>query len=379
MRLRDLQTPALILDREKLNKNMDQMATLIANRGVSLRPHLKTAKCATIAHMAMDKGAVGITVSTLSEAEYFFDNGLTNILYAVCITPNKFERISNLTTKGADIRIILDSVEMADTLATYATDNTCTFKVMIEVDSGGARTGVLAKSAALLEIATILHECRFLSLIGIMTHAGHAYGCKSKEEVIKIADEECRDTVLAANRIKAALKVETLETSIGSTPTAKMGKNLEGITEIRAGVYVFSDLFQEGLNCLPHDEIALSVLSNVISRNEDRNMAVIDAGGLALSKDRSTAASPIDKGYGLLCYENGQPMDPEVIITGVHQEHGELKSDGPLPQDNLTLGQLVRVLPNHACMTAAPYDRYYIVEGERDEILDQWSKLATKW
>jgi D-serine deaminase-like pyridoxal phosphate-dependent protein len=379
MRLKDLQTPALILDRSKLNHNMDKMAALMKSHGVALRPHLKTAKCATIAHMAMDKGAIGITVSTLSEAEYFFENGVNNILYAVCITANKLDRIKALTQKGADIKIILDTATMANIVCDYCDRHNTPFKVMVEVDTGGNRTGVSAQSDDLITIATLLHNNKFTTLVGVMTHAGHSYHCKTKKEIIPIAEEEYSLTLIAGDRIKEALGLEAIETSLGSTPTAMMAKTLKGITEVRAGVYVFSDLFQAGLEIQDQDDIAISVLSTVISRNTERNMAVIDAGGLALSKDRSTASSPEDKGYGLLCYENGDAMTPEVIITGVHQEHGELKLKTPLPNDNLHVGQLVRVLPNHACMTAAPYDTYYIVEGDSDEVIDQWGKLITNW
>ncbi|MDP8914699.1 MAG: hypothetical protein M3N39_14135, partial [Pseudomonadota bacterium] len=163
--------------------------------------------------------------------------------------------------------------------------------------------------------------------------------------------------------------------SAGSTPTAVHMHSGEGLTEIRAGVYMAGDLFQVGIGSQDVEDIAASVVATVISHKPERNQIVVDAGGLALSKDRSTAALPErDMGYGLVVDLEGRPAFGRLIVGGVHQEHGEIQGAEPLPFDRLPIGSRVRILPNHACMTTAAHDRYLITEGAK--IRAEWEKVG---
>ena len=164
------------------------------------------------------------------------------------------------------------------------------------------------------------------------------------------------------------------QVSVGSTPTALHAPSVEGITEVRPGVYMFNDLFQTALQSCGIDDIAVSVLATVISHDRLRNRLLIDAGGLALSKDRSTATTDHDAGYGRLMDVSGKERVGTLCVTDTHQEHGEITSDKPIPFDTLPIGSRVRVLPNHACMTAAMYGCYHVVDADGVTVKDIWPR-----
>lgn len=373
--LLELETPCLVADRSRIFANAERMRQRVAAHGVSLRPHLKTAKSAAIAAMAHGGRKGPVTVSTLREAEYFLDNGFQDISYAVAITPNKFARAVRLADAGADLKLLVADQGIARALAKFARDSGARLKVMLEIDSGEHRTGFLPDAAALITAARHVSSSANLDLQGVLTHGGHSYRCHSSAEIAAVAEQERRSLLAAKDRL-AEHGIEISVLSSGSTPTAVHGRNYEGITELRPGVYLAGDLFQAQLGCCTLDDIAVSVLATVITHDRDRNRLVIDAGGLALSKDRSTRNSPIDYGYGLLTRADGSRFDRDMIVAGVHQEHGEVHCDAPNAIKGLEPGSCVRVLPNHVCMTAASYDRYYVVAGNSTEIVEIWDKVS---
>ena len=194
---------------------------------------------------------------------------------------------------------------------------------------------------------------------GILAHAGHTYALSDAEKIADIAEAERAGAVHAAKRVRAA-GIPSPEVSVGSTPGALFARSLDGVTEMRPGVYMFMDLFQAGVGCCGLDDIALSVLSTVSNHRPAQGTAHIDAGALALSKDRSTQNQARDCGFGLVIDVRGSPF-PGMVIEAVHQEHGRLA--GAVPFEALPISSRVRVLPNHACMTAAMYERYAVVDG----------------
>lgn len=165
---------------------------------------------------------------------------------------------------------------------------------------------------------------------------------------------------------------------MGSTPTALHATSLRGVTEWRAGVYLVQDLFQAAVASCGLEDIALSGLATVISRDFERDRIVIDAGGLALSKDRSTAETAADAGYGLVVDISSAPSFGSLFVSNVHQEHGEIVGATPLPFDRLQLGAKVRVLPNHACMTATMYGAYHVVDGAARHVTARWSRTTAR-
>ena len=372
MLLSDLQTPCLIADLGKLRANATRMLERVRAHGVGLRPHLKTTKSVDMALLAHDGVRGPITVSTLKEAEYFAAHGFSDITYAVAVTPNKLSRAADLLVSGVELKLLVSGLAAGQALVEFSSP--VPFPVMLEVDSGEHRTGFLPDDDALLKTAKLLAESNGARCVGLLTHGGHSYHGRSIGDFQRVAAEE-RAALLAAQRRLSEIGLEQLVLSSGSTPTATFGTDFSGIDEIRPGVYLAGDLFQAQLGTVALEDIAVSVLASVIAHDPGRNKLMIDAGGLALSKDRSTAQAPVDQGYGLVVREDGSRIPGDPIVGGVHQEHGEVTSTAPLPFDALPVGSAVRVLPNHVCMTAAAYDRYHIVHGD-NRIVDEWTKVA---
>lgn len=371
MNMNDLQTPCLILDKRRLERNCIRMSARAKELGVALRPHMKTGKSAEIAMIATAGQPGGVTVSTLAEAEYLFGAGFPDILYAVCIPPSKLDRAAALSAKGAALKILIDSPEVAEAIAAHPGEH----KVMIEIDCGEHRTGVDQDRSRLLEIARILDGAKRATLAGVMTHAGHSYRGRTPDDMHAVAATE-RDAAVAAAEVIRADGITCDIVSVGSTPTALYVEHLEGVTEMRPGVYTLGDLFQAGIGSHAIEDIAACVVASVISHNKSRGTLMLDAGGIALSKDRSTQAlgESGDKGFGLLAdLTTGVPLDG-LIIRATHQEHGEVEVGDPAYYDRLPIGARVRVLPNHVCMTVAAYEAYAVFEEGTNEIVARWER-----
>ena len=376
MKLSELETPALILDRPRLAANIAAMSARMKDHGVDLRPHLKTAKSADVARLATAAHSGAITVSTLAEAAYFTRSGFRGITSAVGITPAKLPRVARLGRDGVRLAVITDSAEVAREIGRTA-DCGAGIGVFIKIDSGLGRAGISPDDPALIEIARALEDGPSAVLRGVLTHAGHSYGCATTAEIETVAEAERQAVVGAAERLGDA-GMACPEVSVGSSPTARFGRGFAGVTEVRPGVYMFQDAFQAGLGCCRLDDVALSVLAAVVGHRRDLNMLLIDAGGLALSKDRSTEGQAEDVGFGLVYDEACERRMSGLRVSAVHQEHGLVTSvDGNarLPFDSLPIGARVRVIPNHACMTAAAYDRYHVVDGG-DEIVAEWERVV---
>lgn len=364
MDLTDLETPALVLDRARLDRNLARMRAHLRRLKVALRPHVKTAKSIDVVRRALDEERCAITVSTLKEAEYFVSNGVTDILYAVGIAPNKLDHVAALMRKGADVTILLDSVEAAAAVAAKGEALGVTFAALIEIDSDGHRSGVQPGSGALIEIGRRLHASAGTVLRGVMTHAGDSYNCDSVDAIRAMAERERLAVVQCADALRRA-GLPCPIVSVGSTPTATYGERMDGVTEVRAGVYMFFDLVMAGLQVCSIDDIALSVLTSVIGHQPEKNWIIIDAGWMALSRDRGTASQRIDQGYGMVCDLAGRPID-ELIVAQTNQEHGIVadRRGGALDLSRFPIGTLLRILPNHACASAAQHPHYNVIAGE---------------
>ncbi len=381
MNLSDLDTPALILDRQRLQANIARVSARAKSLGVDLRPHMKTAKCAEVARLATAGHSGGITVSTLKEAEYFFEHGFADITYAVGIAPAKLARAAALQAKGARLSLVTDNLEVAREIGIRGADLGATFEVLIEVDTGDGRAGLDLESDDLVAVGRALEEAPGAALRGVLTHAGQSYDCRDIKSIVAVAEAERAGAVQAAERLRAA-GLPCPVVSAGSTPTAIHAGNLDGITEIRPGVFVFQDVFQAEIGSCALTDIAVSVLATVTGQHPQRAELVIDAGGLALSKDRSTAAAPRDVGYGLVTDSHCGGDLPEMHVARVSQEHGIVKlangaGEAP-PFARLRPGTRLRVLPNHACFTAAAYEGYHVVDGASetpDEVVGFWPRV----
>ncbi len=377
MLLDQLETPALVLDAAKLERNVARMRAKTQALGVSLRPHVKTPKCIEVARLSTAAATGPITVSTLKEAEYFLEHGVTDMLYAVGIAPGKLDHVAALRRRGAQLSIILDNVEAASAVVAASRRLGTTFPTLIEIDCDDHRSGVKPGDPVLLAIASTLKQGN-VPLRGVMTHAGSSYNCPSIVAIKAMAEQERAAVVRCAEALRAAGHAIDV-VSVGSTPTATYAERLDGVTEVRAGVYVFFDLVMAGLEVCSVDDIALSVLVTVIGHQRDKGWVITDGGWMAMSRDRGTASQRVDQGYGLVCDRDGRPLD-DLIVASANQEHGIVarRSGDPLDVDRLmrqfALGTQLRVLPNHACATGAQHGAYHVVRGSRD-IEATWTRL----
>lgn len=377
-RFQTLETPVLLLDEQRMQRNIDRMQARMNQLGVAFRPHVKTSKCLDVARRQLAAGARGITVSTLKEAEEFFAQGIDDILYAVAIGPNKLDHALKLIRRGLRLTLLVESVAAAEQISRHGFENDVCYEVLIEVDTDGHRSGIEPNAPMLLDVAAALRNegGRGARLKGVMTHAGSSYDLNTPEALEAMAEQERSGCVAAAMRLRAAGHACEV-VSVGSTPTALSAKSLDGVTEVRAGVYVFFDLVMAGVGVCRKDEIALSVLCTVIGHRPAAGLIITDAGWMAMSRDRGTQKQDHDFGYGLVCDEEGNAI-PELRFDQANQEHGVLQWMGDASTDVATqfpIGCQLRIIPNHACATAAQYQQYRVVPETGGDLLT-WSRFG---
>lgn len=369
MNLADLETPRLVLDAGRMESNVARLEAHLRDLGVRLRPHVKTCKSIEVARGLMESPRGPITVSTLKEAEQFLAHGVTDILYAVGIAPGKLDHVEALRRRGADLAVVVDSVAAARAVAARKAG----IPTLIEIDCDGHRAGVKPGDALLVDIARALDDGA--EVRGVMTHAGDSYNCRSTAAIADMAERERRAVVESAAVLRAA-GFAAPAVSVGSTPTATFARALDGVTEVRAGVFVFHDLVMAGLGVCAVDDIAVSVLATVIGHQPEKGWVITDAGWMALSRDRGTARQAVDQGYGLVCDEGGRVLG-DLVVADANQEHGIVaRRDGaPLDVSRYPVGARLRILPNHACATAAQHDGYEVVRGGT-EVLARWPRFG---
>ncbi|MFD5127979.1 DSD1 family PLP-dependent enzyme [Streptomyces olindensis] len=360
--LADPDTPFAVVDVHRTLRNIARLRDRADRLGVTLRPHVKTAKSLDVAAL-LHEGAppCPVTVSTLAEAEAFADGGYTDMTYAVGIAPQKLPRVIALLRRGVRLRVLLDSLEQAVSVAEAAQGAGLPLPTQIEIDCDGHRGGLKPDAPRLLEIGRVLHEAGCLD--GVLTHAGESYFAHTADDQLLAARNERDTAVTAAERLRTAgLPVHTV--SVGSTPTAHAAEDLTGVTELRAGNYVFFDLVMAGLGVCGLDDLALSVVVTVIGHRPEYGWILTDGGWMAMSRDRGTAAQPQDQGYGLVTDLDGT-LVPGLVMTAASQEHGTLTVRDGARLPDLPVGTRLRVLPNHACATAAQHHGYHVIDSGR--------------
>ncbi|MES2007504.1 MAG: DSD1 family PLP-dependent enzyme [Pseudomonadota bacterium] len=371
--LASLETPAAVIDLARMQHNIQRMQARMDALGVRFRPHAKTSKCSAVVQAQIDAGARGITVSTLKEAAHFFADGITDILYGVGMVSTKLPQALALRRQGCDLKIVTDSVTSAEAIVAFGAAHGESFEVWIEIDTDGHRSGIRPDEAALIDVARVLHEGG-ARLGGLMTHAGSSYDLDTPEALAAMAEQERAGCVMAAERLRAA-GLPCAVVSVGSTPTALSATSLEGVTEVRAGVYVFFDLVMHNVGVCATQDVALSVLTTVIGHQADKGWAIVDAGWMAMSRDRGTQKQKCDFGYGQVCGIDGAVL-PGYVLSGANQEHGIVSREGAPEPDiaaRLPIGTVLRILPNHACATGAQFPEYHALA--QDGTLATWSRF----
>jgi reactive intermediate/imine deaminase len=364
MTLEQTHTPAALIDLQRMERNIYRMQRRMQQLQVNFRPHVKTTKCPDVVAEQIKAGAKGIAVSTLKEAAEFSAAGITDILYAVGIVPSKLPQVLALRRKGCDLKVIVDNAETALSISQFGNDHAERLEVWIEIDTDGHRSGIKPDEPALLEVGKILHTGG-MKLGGVLTHAGSSYELNTPETLRALAEQERSGCVRAAETLRQ-VGLPCPVVSVGSTPTALYAQNLSGVTEVRAGVYVFFDLVMANTGVCAAADIALSVLTTVIGHQVDKGWAIVDAGWMAMSRDRGTQKQQHDYGYGQVCQQDGTIMD-DYVLSSCNQEHGILSRVGE-PDHEITshfpIGTRLRILPNHACATGAQFPEYIAVEPD---------------
>ena len=352
-----IDTPALVVDLDRMDAAIVRMAGVMAGRGVALRPHAKTHKSLHVGRLQVAAGASGLTVGTLGEAEVFAAGGLDDLFIAYPIVPRgpKAERLAALVAaagaRGTRVRIGADSPDgvraVADALGTVAGH----VDVLVEIDAGGHRTGVAPAQAGRLAADAAAVG---LSVIGVFTHGGHGYA--GPDARLAAADDEVHALEIAAEAL-AAVGIEPRVVSAGSTPTARESAR-GAVTEERPGTYVFGDRQQVSLGSIAPDAVAAAVATTIVSVDRGSRRFVVDAGAKILAKD----VAP---------YVSGHAEIPELggaIVTRLYDYHGVVEApDGaPLPE----VGRVVLVVPNHICPVVNLVDTFLVTRG--GAIIDRW-------
>jgi len=355
----EIDTPALIISMPILTNNLLRMGRLARQNGVHLRPHTKTHKSPAIAHWQVKHGAHGITVAKLEEAEMMLLSGLEDILVAYPVVgERKLAHLIRLNRLG-QVAVTVDSLRGATALSSAGEKAGVRIPVYVEIDTGLGRCG-LSPGEPAARFVKQLTQLPGVAYRGLLTHAGHAHG-KRGDELRQIAVNEGKLLVETAALLRDQ-GIETQEVSVGSTPTAPYVAEVDGVTEIRPGTYVFNDasLFHCG-HCRLGD-CALSVLTTVVSRpTGDRG--IVDAGSKTLSSDKQ----PYMPGYGLVKTIDGKPLG-NVVLERLYEEHGVFALNGvgynEGSSDHLSVETKLEIIPDHACTTVNMHDRAYLVDDE---------------
>jgi D-serine deaminase-like pyridoxal phosphate-dependent protein len=367
MELEELKTPCLVLDIERVRRNAERMSERVRASGAELRPHVKTHKCVEVARLQTAGHSGAITVSTLFEARAFSQHGFTDILYAVPVEPGKFDEAIEISRRCESFALITDDAGIPAQLNERARRAGVSVDLFLKIDCGYHRCGVEPQSAEALEIPRRILDASHLRFKGILTHAGHSYHCRNREELLALARHERDSMIQLAERLRS-LDIPVPVVSIGSTPTMTHVDHLEGIDEARPGNYIFFDAFQATLGSCGFDDCGLTVLAAVVHKDAARRKVVIDAGAIALSKDRGAVELDPDCGYGRVLDIEGR--DTGARLAGLSQEHGEVLVNDEETFNRLKVGTRVRVLANHSCLTAAQHSHYNVLEQGR--VVERW-------
>jgi D-serine deaminase-like pyridoxal phosphate-dependent protein len=354
----DVETPALLLHHDVMERNLTHMAARATTLGVALRPHIKTHKCLEIGRRQLARGASGVTVSTLFEAEAFARGGFTDLTWAFPLDRTHLPRVLRIVQSGVTLRVVLDDLETARALAGTG------LHVWLKVDCGYHRAGVDPSSRYGLDVARELGAERGITFDGILSHSGHAYRTRNRDEAAQIAEQERQVMVWFADLLRRdGLPVRAI--SVGSTPAMVAAKDLTGVTEARPGNYIFYDRTMVLIGCCEPRDVAVTVLATVVSHQPGASHFVVDAGALALSKDLGPAHLGLDPVYGEVLGH------AELRFASLSQEHGVMRAAAPAAiEGKFRVGERVQIMPNHSCLTEAHFDEYVVVQGDR--IMDRW-------
>src|SRR5213594_281705 len=359
MNVTEVETPALLLHLDVVERNVTRMAERARRLGVRLRPHAKTHKCVELARLQARHGAEGLTVATLVEAEVFTRAGFGDVTWAFPIDARHIAHARRIVQDtGATLRVVVDDLAAATALAGSG------LHVWLKVDCGYHRAGVDPASPYALEVARELARERGLAFEGILSHSGHAYRTTNRGEAARVAEEERRVMVGFAERLRAE-GIAVREISVGSTPSMVAAEDLTGVTEARPGNYVFYDRTMVLIGCCAPEDVGVTVLASVVSHQPGASHFIVDAGALELSKDVGPTHLNLPPSMGLVRDR------PELTVATLSQEHGLIRAESPAAiEGRFKVGEKLEIVPNHSCLTVAHFDYYHVVQDGR--VVERW-------
>jgi D-serine deaminase-like pyridoxal phosphate-dependent protein len=346
-------TPVAVVDEELMDRNIAAMQARANRAGAALRPHAKTHKSLRVARRQLDAGAVGLTIATLREAEYFTEGGVQDLaLVHPPAGPAKLRRLELLAERLPRLAVAVDDVEVAASLP-------LSVEVLWEVDMGNRRVGTLAGTATVDAVCRLVERTGRDRFRGLLTHAGQAYSAPEREKRLEIAREEVAALVRTAELLHGR-GIEVREISVGSTPTAAFAGEIRGMTELRPGTYVYGDANQARLGSLTLDECALAVVVTVVSHPEPGRI-VVDAGSKALAAD-----SPHPHGYGIVLGH------PDWRVARLSEEHGVIEGESAI---DARVGDRLAIIPAHVCTTVNLHGDLLVV---REDGESQWEHIEPR-
>jgi len=347
----DIDTPAVLVELPILEKNLQEMQNLTDRYNLNLRVHIKTHKIPELAKLQIKAGAVGIATAKLGEAEIMAKTDIKDIQIAnIIVGQEKIKRLVRLSSR-CKLSVAVDSIDNVRELSAAFTKSGLPLDALVKVNTGFNRCG-LSSLSEIIRLLRWVDGLPGINIVGLMTHAGHAYAARNREEIKTIGRAEGSTLVEYAWRLQT-LGYEMKVVSVGSTPTAKQCAKVKGVTELRVGNYIFNDMTQVALGTVSRNRCALTVLATVIS-SSSKDRAVIDAGSKALALDKGAHGRDIVKGHGRIVGGGG-------LLSRLSEEHGVI--------ENLTrrfkVGQKVRIIPNHACTVINLFNHAYLVDGTK--------------
>ena len=362
MKITSLRTPCVLIDQRRLERNIDRMQQAAEAGGKRLRPHAKTHKSPDVALTQIARGAVGICCAKLGEAEVFAGRGIPDIRLPYPLNPVNADRVLSLLDR-THLSFIVDDLDVARGWSRVMSTAARKVDVLIKIDVGFHRCGIDPAMTDAVDFIARIAELRGLRLKGLLSHAGHAYGASSGQQVEAIARRES-ELLITLRDQAAGVGVPLEELSVGATPTARFSATLPGITELRPGNYVYYDRTQVGLGAADWEDCALTVLARVVSR-PDSHRVILDSGSKTLTNDLvRSAAAP---GYGVIQQALDEPApDDRFVIERLSEEHATVRVVNGTT--TLVPGDLVRIIPNHACVVSNLVDEAWVMNG--DEVAD---------
>ncbi len=363
MNLSALRTPSVLVDQQRLERNIDRMQSAADASHIRLRPHAKTHKSVDIAHIQIARGAVGICCAKLGEAEVFADAGIEDIRLPYPINPANAARVLALLDR-VRLSFVVDHLDVAREWSRIISAAGRTVDVLVKVDVGFHRCGIDPESQGAAGFVTRVSELPGLNLRGLLSHAGHAYGATSDAETASIAAAEAVQLLALRDKVGSTVNVE--EISVGATPTARFSLRENGITEVRPGNYVYYDRTQVGLGVATWDDCALTVLARVVGRPAADRL-ILDAGSKTLTNDGARGFGDVS-GHGVVFESpDSTTPDPNLLIERLSEEHATVRVRNA--STTLEPGDLVRIVPNHSCVVSNLVDSVWLVNG--NQALDQ--------